>query len=62
MSIFIFFPSMSGSSRWSPSLRYPHQNPVCTSPIPYSFPCLTSLILLDLITRITFGDSTIRLG
>jgi hypothetical protein len=34
------------------SLRFPHQNPVCTSlfPIRATFP--THLILLDLLTRI----------
>jgi hypothetical protein len=53
---------MPGSSRWSPSRRYPHQNPVCTSPLPYSFTCLTSLILLYLIPRIIFGDNYDLLG
>jgi hypothetical protein len=31
-------PSMSGSSRWSLCLRFPHQNPLCTSrPPPTSY-------------------------
>ena len=30
-------PSMPGSSMWSVSLRFPHQNPVCTSPLPHTY-------------------------
>jgi hypothetical protein len=26
---------MPGSSKWSPSLRSPHEDPVCTSPLPH---------------------------
>jgi len=31
----IILPSMSGSPQWSLSLRFPHQNPVHPSPLPY---------------------------
>ena len=31
----IILPSMPLSSRWYTSLRYPNQNPVCTSPLPH---------------------------
>jgi hypothetical protein len=32
----IILPSMSASPQWSLSLRFPHQNPVHTSPPPYA--------------------------
>jgi len=31
----IILPSARGSSKWFPCLRYPHQNLVCTSPLPH---------------------------
>ena len=31
----IILPSMPGSSKWSLSLRFPHQNPEYTSPLPH---------------------------
>jgi hypothetical protein len=42
--------SKPGSSKWSLSLQFPHQNPVCTSPLPIHATCL------DLITGIIFGE------
>jgi len=37
----IILPPMSGSPQWSLSLRFPHQNPVHTSPLPHTrhMPC-----------------------
>ena len=32
----IILPSMPGSPQWSPSLRFPHQNPVHASPLPHT--------------------------
>jgi len=34
---FIIFPSMPGSSKCSLSLRFHHQNPVYTSPLPHTY-------------------------
>jgi len=33
-SILIILPPTPGSPKWPLSTRYPHQNPVCTSPNP----------------------------
>ena len=34
----IILPPIPGSSKWSPSLRFTHQNPVCTSPLRPALP------------------------
>jgi hypothetical protein len=52
----IILPSMPGSSKWSLSLMFPHQNPVHASPLPIRSTHSAHLILLDLITRIIFGE------
>ena len=45
----IILPSTVGSPQWSPFLRFPHQNPVHTSPLPHK----TALIHFNIIpTRI----------
>ena len=46
----IILPSMPGSSKWSLSLRFPYQNPVCTPPLSLHSTCPVYLTLLDLIT------------
>jgi len=45
----ITFPSIPGSPKWSPSFRFPHQNSVHASPLPYALhapPISFSSILL----------------
>ena len=43
-----YFPSMSRSSKWSVSLRFHHENPVCTYPsalyVPHILPISSFLI------------------
>jgi hypothetical protein len=42
---------MPGSSKWSPSVRFPHQNLVCTFPFPIRASCPAHRNLLDLTPR-----------
>ena len=44
------------SSYWSLSLRFPHQNPVYVFPLSIHATCPAHLIILDLITRLIFGE------
>jgi len=47
----IIIPSMPESSKWSLSLRFPHQNHVYTTSLPIHATHPAHLILLDLITQ-----------
>ena len=47
----IIHPSTPRSPQWSPSLRFPHQDPIHPLSSPVRATCPTHLILLDIITR-----------
>ena len=49
---------MPRSSKWSLFTRFPHQNPITTSPLPYSATHPVHLILLELITQILYIINT----
>ena len=52
----IILPSMPVSSKWSISLRFPHQNPVYASPLSHMCYKPIHFILFDLIARIILGE------
>ena len=51
----IIIPSTPGTSKWSLSFRFPHQNPVYTSLLPHNATCPAHLNFLDFITRTLLG-------
>jgi len=58
----IILPSRPRSPKWSLSLRFSHQNPEYTSPLPICATSLAHLILLDFITRTVLGEEYISLS
>ena len=52
----IIHPSKPRSPQWSPSLRFPQQDPIHTLSSPIRATCPAHLILLDFITRTILGE------
>ena len=52
----IIHPSTTRSSQWSPSVRFPHQDPLHPLSSPIRATCPAHLILLDFITRTILGE------
>ena len=52
----IILPSTPGSSKWSLSLRFPHQNPLYISHLPHACYMSSHVIFLDLIIRTILGE------
>ena len=50
-----YLPSTPGSSKWSLSLKFPHQNPVYAFPLPHTCYMARKFHFLDFITRTIFG-------
>jgi hypothetical protein len=59
----IILPSTPGSSKWSPSLRFPHYSPVCNSPLPHTchMSCPSQSSWLDHPNDIWWGVQSIKL-
>ena len=56
IQLIIILPSTSGSPQWSLSLRFPHQNPVYTSPLPPYVLHASPIQFLDFITWAILGE------